>query len=54
METQSASAYCIWVITWTICNACNPEFYWPVKCTPCSCQVCPKHGAHSTEKVYFI
>jgi len=54
METQSASAYCAWVITWIFCNACNPEFYWPVKCTPCLCQVCPKHGAHSTEKVHFI
>jgi len=51
MEKQSASAYFTWAITWTLCNACNPTFYWPVRCTPCSCRVCPMHGAPSTEKV---
>jgi len=34
--------------------ACNPTFYWQVKCTPCSCRVCPRHGAHSTEKYPFL
>jgi len=37
-----------------LCNACNPTFYWPVKCTWCSCRVCTRHGAHSTEKVPFL
>ena len=53
MERQSASAYFAWDITWTLCNACNPTFYWPVRCTPWSCRVCPIPGAHSTEKVLF-
>jgi len=48
VERQSASAYFTWDITWTLCNACNPTFYWPVKCTPCSCRVCPRHGTKST------
>ena len=50
---QSASAYYTWDITWTLCNACDPAFYWPVRCSPCSCQVCSMHGVHSTEKVPF-
>jgi len=54
VERQSATAYFTWNITWTLCNACNPTFYWQVRCTPCSCQVCPMHGAHSTEKVPFL
>ena len=37
-ERQSASAYFTWDITWTLCNACNPTFHWPVRCTPCSWQ----------------
>ena len=54
MKRQSASAYFTWDITWTLFNACNPTFYWPVKCTQCSCRVCPRHGAHSTEKAPFL
>jgi len=54
MERQSASAYFTWIITWTLCNACNPTSYWPVRRTPCSCRVCPRHGAHSTEKAPFL
>jgi len=53
-ERQSAIAYFTRDITWTLCNACNPTFYWPVRCTPCSCRVCPMDGAHSTEKVPFL
>jgi len=41
VERQSSSAYFTWDITWTVCNARNPTFYWPVRCTPCSCRVCP-------------
>ena len=33
MERQSASAYLTWNITWTLYNARNPTFYWPVKCS---------------------
>jgi len=47
MEKQSASAYFARDITWTLCNACNPTFYWPVRCTPCSCRVC-----HTRQKKY--
>jgi len=54
VERQSASAYFAWDITWTLCNAWNPTFYWPFRCTPCSCQVYPKHGTHSTEKVPYL
>ena len=50
---ESASACFTWDITWTLCNACNPTFYWPVRCTPCSCRVCLMPGAHSTEQVLF-
>jgi len=53
VERQSASAYFAWDITWTLCSACNTTFYWPVRCTPCSCGKCPRHSAHSTEKVPF-
>jgi len=49
VERQSASAYFTWDITWTSCNACNPTFYWPVVCIPCSCRVCPRHG-HTRQK----
>jgi len=31
------------------CNACNPTFYWSVRCTPCSCWVCPCMG-HTRQK----
>jgi len=51
---QSASAYFAWDVKWTLCNACNPTFYWPVRCTPWSRQAYPRHGAHSTEKVPFL
>jgi len=44
VEKQSASAYFKWDITLTLCNACNPTFYWPVQCNPCSCRVCLMHG----------
>jgi len=54
VERQSASAYFAWDITGTLCNAWNPTFYWPFRCTPCSCQVYPKHGTHSTEKVPYL
>ena len=54
MERQSASAYFTWDITWTLCNACNPTFYWPVRCTPNSCRVCPMPWAHATEKAPFL
>jgi len=40
---QSESFYIAWDITWTLCNASNHTFYWPVKCIPCSCRVCPRH-----------
>jgi len=32
----------------------NPTFPWPVRCTPCSCRVCPGHGAHLAEKLPFL
>jgi len=50
---KSASAYLTLDITWTLCIACNKSFCWPARCTPCSCRVCPRHGAHLTEKVPF-
>jgi len=31
------------------CNACNPTFYWSVRCTPCSCWVWPCMG-HTRQK----
>ena len=37
MERQSASADFTWDITWTLCSAFNPTFYWPVRCTPVRC-----------------
>jgi len=54
VERQSESAYFTLDITWTLCNACNPTFYWSVRCNPCLCGVCPRHGAHSTRKVPFL
>jgi len=53
VKRQSASADFTWDITWTLCNASSPTFYWPVKYTPCSCRVDSRHGAHLTEKVPF-
>jgi len=35
VEKKSAIAYFTWDITWTLRNACNPTFYWPVKSTQC-------------------
>jgi len=53
VERQSASSYFTWDITWTLCNACNPTFYWLVRCTPCSCQVCPCMGYTRQKKYLF-
>ena len=53
VERQSASAYFTWDITWTLCNACSLTFYWPVKCTPCSCWVWPRMG-HIRQKKYAL
>jgi len=49
VERLSASAYFTCDITWTLCNACNPTLYWPVRCTPWSCWVCPCMG-HTRQK----
>jgi len=54
VESQSASAHFTRDITWTLCNAWSPTFYWPVKCAPCLRWMCPRHGAHSTEKAPFL
>ena len=31
----------------------QPNFLLTVKCTPCSCRVCPRHGAHLTHSTSF-
>jgi len=53
VKRQSASVYFTWDITWGLWNAWQ-TFFWPVKCIPCSFRVCPRHGAHSTEKASFL
>jgi len=41
-EIGEAVSKCLFYmgIMWTLCSACNPTFYWPVECSPCSCRVC--------------
>jgi len=31
-----ASDYFTRDVTWTLRNACDPTFYWPVRCAPCT------------------
>ena len=54
VERQSARAYFTWDITWTWCNACNPTFFWSVRCTLCSCRVCPQAwGTFDRKSAHF-